>query len=387
MRKIESSAKKPPLPVSRITISKIAKEAEQAALPPVPPAKSILKITPNADETKEEESSAPAARKSTSSKKSLSSARKSSSNPDRDRRRSKAFSLSGADSGPLLEPEVIKSLEEEAKQLQEQEAVQEANSKPETKKKIFKSKQAQKIAERAEKIELANKALYETSNTPSNQTSKEASSMKAISSYLELDDENDDDYDPKESKKKTKSKKSESKAKTSKSSKTNKENPSPSSTKETKTLKSNKKVLGETQNKPNEDISQVSDEPVLQKAKSKRSIETIYENQELDTSSIVNSTVSENTMSATNESETTHTPVRLEMNATYLVKKQKLNSSSDTSANDSMHRPDSPPMPVCSSEFSSRRNKKPVSYREIPLNVKMRCDKSDRLWVRAGAKK
>ncbi len=112
--------------------------------------------------------------------------------------------------------------------------------------------------------------------------------------------------------------------------------------------------------------------------RNKRSIETIYENQELDTSAIVNSTVilPDNTdtinISANTEYKNNQTPSKQTgSEATFIVnKKQKLN----TETTDSNTRPDSPPMPTISSEFSRRRNKKAINYQEVPLNLKMRSE-------------
>jgi hypothetical protein len=118
--------------------------------------------------------------------------------------------------------------------------------------------------------------------------------------------------------------------------------------------------------------------------RSKRSIETIYENQELDTSAIVNSTVTladnPDISVSTVEYSENRTPIKqIGSDATFIInKKQKLNTEAN---NESLTRPDSPPLPATSSEFSSRRSKKPISYREIPVNAKMRCDKSESVIV------
>ena len=107
--------------------------------------------------------------------------------------------------------------------------------------------------------------------------------------------------------------------------------------------------------------------------RSKRSIETIYENQELDTSSIVNSTVTltdNPEISGSTEYSENTTPIKQTgSDATFIMnKKQKLN----TETNESLTRPDSPPLPASSSELSIRRIKKRLNYKEQPINAKLR---------------
>lgn len=381
-KKAEITSKKLPVPISKITITKIAKEPE------IPPTKSILKtVNQIADETAPP--AKPAEEEKRPPKKSLS--RKSSIS---DRRRSKAFSLSGTDSGPLLEPEYLATLEQDEKQKEEINTIQSNNLQPDQSKpplppnkKIFKSKQAQKESERAEKIELANKALYETTNKENQK--KSSTNMQAISNYLTLsdDEENADEdsiYDPKSTKKKaTKSvKKTTTKnTKEPKPIKAAKETTEAKKKKEVEnkeevTKKGTKTVLGERNDLTNTDTKKTSDPTSREEKKAKRSIETIYENQELDTSIVINST----TVNDETENKTPTKQSGLNSDVTYIVnKKQKLNDDS--------LRPDSPPLPTTSSEFSSRRNKKPISYKELPISQKMRCDKDAKVWIKNEIKK
>ena len=114
-------------------------------------------------------------------KKSLGGVRKNSMS---DRRRSNAFSLGGSDQGPLLDPEYLKNLEDETKKPDVPETSNSKLAPPPTKsilpkkpaenpkpntpkakpltKTLLKVKEATKKAEKVEKIEQANKALYES---------------------------------------------------------------------------------------------------------------------------------------------------------------------------------------------------------------------------------
>jgi hypothetical protein len=124
--------------------------------------------------------------------------------------------------------------------------------------------------------------------------------------------------------------------------------------------------------------------------------ETIYENKELDTSLVINSTIT-----LSNENETSKQQGisgSALSDETYIIantnKRQRLNStdsstlSIDTSlsSNASLIRADSPPLPSNSANvggLGSKREtrKKQVSYKEVSLNVKMRCDKNEKVWL------
>ena len=344
------------------------------------------------------------------SKKSLTNQRKSSIS---DRRRSKAFSL-GPETGPLLDPETIASIEQETnnnnnhhhtnQEIIETQTTISTTQRDPTKpplpvsKKIFKAKSQNQL-----KSNETSSVTTPSSKISTNQKSSVTDDLKAISSYLagsdnEEDEEEDksDQYEPKSSARK--------KATTKqivKTAKVHKETPARRK-KQSESLvqiENNKENVTTTSNNNNK-LGRKASKPVLiennQTTTTSNVPETIYENKELDTSLVINSTIT-----LSNENETSKQQGisgSALSDETYIIantnKRHRLNSTdsstlsidTSSSSNTSLIRADSPPLPSTSANgggLGSKREtrKKQVSYKEVSLNVKMRCDKNEKVWL------